>query len=278
MEYKISKVLNSSVVLAENAGKKGVIILGKGIGYGKKKGTIIDNKQISQIFLPETNTGLEDLLSEVPSEVIEVSSQILEKTRKHFPDVNPSLLVSLIDHINFALKRNEEGLVFENKLYYDVQTYYPEEFALGKVALELINKTFNVQLSRTEAASIAFHIADSRKDEDTDYDSMKITKLTDEIVRLVSVLSKKKLNNQSLSYRRMITHIKFFVERLITNEQLNGNDRVMYEHVLEQYQEATRIAIKILEYLYKQYKYKVTSEELMYLIIHIDRNMIDKGT
>ncbi|MFT8727142.1 MAG: PRD domain-containing protein [Liquorilactobacillus ghanensis] len=277
MEYKISKVLNSSVVLAENAGKKGVIILGKGIGYGKKKGTIIDNKQISQIFLPETNTGLEDLLAEVPSEVIEVSSQILAKTQKHFPDVNPSLLVSLIDHINFALKRNEEGLVFENKLYYDVQTYYPEEFALGKAALELINKTFNVQLSRTEAASIAFHIADSRKDEDTDYDSMKITKLTDEIVRLVSVLSRKKLNNQSLSYRRMITHIKFFVERLITNEQLNGNDRVMYEHVLEQYQKATKIAIKLLEYLYKQYKYKVTSEELMYLIIHIDRNMIDKG-
>jgi beta-glucoside operon transcriptional antiterminator len=197
--------------------------------------------------------------------------------RAQFSDVNPNLLVSLIDHINFALKRNQEGISFENKLYYDVQTYYPDEFILGKESLNLINETFNIELSKTEAASIAFHIADSRKDENVDYDSMKITKLTEEIIRLIGVLAKKEFDPKSLSYRRMLIHIKFFVERLITSKQLSGNDDAMYEHVLEEYQAARNIAIRILEYLDQQYNYQVTSEELMYLIIHINRIILEKN-
>ena len=39
------------------------------------------------------------------------------------------------------------------------------------------------------------------------------------------------------------------------------------------YPEATKIAIKILEFLEKQYRIKITNEELMYLVIHIHRNM-----
>ncbi|MFT9269416.1 MAG: PRD domain-containing protein [Liquorilactobacillus nagelii] len=273
--YEISKVLNSSVVLAENGKNEEVIILGKGIGYGKKSGMPISNSQIAQIFRPETNTGLEALLSEVSSEVIDIATQILKNVRAQFSDVNPNLLVSLIDHINFALKRNQEGISFENKLYYDVQTYYPDEFILGKAALKLINETFNIELSKTEAASIAFHIADSRKDENVDYDSMKITKLTEEIIRLIGVLAKREFDPKSLSYRRMLIHIKFFVERLITSKQLSGNDDAMYEHVLEEYQAARNIAIRILEYLDQQYNYQVTSEELMYLIIHINRIILE---
>ncbi|MFT8820967.1 MAG: PRD domain-containing protein [Liquorilactobacillus nagelii] len=275
--YEISKVLNSSVVLAENGKNEEVIILGKGIGYGKKSGMPISNSQIAQIFRPETNTGLEALLSEVSSEVIDIATQILKNVRAQFSDVNPNLLVSLIDHINFALKRNQEGISFENKLYYDVQTYYPDEFILGKESLNLINETFNIELSKTEAASIAFHIADSRKDENVDYDSMKITKLTEEIIRLIGVLAKKEFDPKSLSYRRMLIHIKFFVERLITSKQLSGNDDAMYEHVLEEYQAARNIAIRILEYLDQQYNYQVTSEELMYLIIHINRIILEKN-
>ncbi len=275
--YEISKVLNSSVVLAENGKNEEVIILGKGIGYGKKSGMPISNSQIAQIFRPETNTGLEALLSEVSSEVIDIATQILKNVRAQFSDVNPNLLVSLIDHINFALKRNQEGISFENKLYYDVQTYYPDEFILGKESLNLINETFNIELSKTEAASIAFHIADSRKDEKIDYDSMKITKMTEEIIRLIGVLAKKEFDPKSLSYRRMLIHIKFFVERLITSKQLSGNDDAMYEHVLEEYQAARNIAIRILEYLDQQYNYQVTSEELMYLIIHINRIILEKN-
>ncbi|WP_334117205.1 PRD domain-containing protein, partial [Ligilactobacillus sp.] len=124
------------------------------------------------------------------------------------------------------------------------------------------------------AASIAFHIADSRNVRDENYDSMKVSKITDEILRIIMLAAgRDAIDNSSSNYHRLLTHIKFFSERLITDTQLQGQDRVMYEHVLNSYPNSTKVAIKVLEYLDKNYHYTVTSEELMYLIIHIHRNI-----
>lgn len=270
--YIIEKVLNSSVVLAQNRNEE-VIILGKGIGYGKKRGEIVTEDQVSRVFRSGSATELEKMLADVDPKVVDVSTRIVTLVEARFPDTAQNLLVSLIDHISFALKRLKAGMIFENKLYYDVQTYYPDEFALGSQAVAIINEAFNIELPKMEAASIAFHIADARNAKDTDYDSMKITKMTDEIIRLIVVLTGHEPDITKLSYRRLVTHVKFFAERILTNQQLNGDDRVMYDHVLAQYKDATSLAIKVLEFLDKQYGIKVTSEELMYLIVHINRNM-----
>ncbi|MHC3377447.1 PRD domain-containing protein [Ligilactobacillus equi] len=272
MAYVIKKVLNSSVVLATDETNQEFILLGKGIGYGKKRGQEVMKEHITQVFTQQDKGQLEELLAGISPQVIDVATSIVELVKKQFPDIQSNLLVSLIDHIDFALKRLEKGLIFENKLYYDVQVYYPEEFNLGVKARELINEYFNINLPQAEAASLAFHIADARNKSETSYDSMKISKITDEILHLFAIISGNKINRESLSYRRLLTHTKFFVERLITNAQLDGTDRIMYDHVLESYPKSTKMAIKILEYLDKQYHYKVTSEELMYLIIHIQRN------
>lgn len=272
MAYVIKKVLNSSVVLATDETNQEFILLGKGIGYGKKCGQKVMEEYITQVFTPQDKGQLKELLAGISPQVIDVATSIVELVKKQFPDIQSNLLVSLIDHIDFALKRLENGLIFENKLYYDVQVYYPEEFNLGVKARKLINEYFNINLPPAEAASLAFHIADARNRSETSYDSMKISKITDEILHLFAIISGNKINRESLSYRRLLTHTKFFVERLITNAQLDGTDRIMYDHVLESYPKSTKMAIKILEYLDKQYHYKVTSEELMYLIIHIQRN------
>ncbi|MEE5987807.1 PRD domain-containing protein [Ligilactobacillus equi] len=272
MAYVIKKVLNSSVVLATDETNQEFILLGKGIGYGKKRGQEVMTEHITQVFTQQDKGQLEELLAGISPQVIYVATSIVELVKKQFPDIQSNLLVSLIDHIDFALKRLENGLIFENKLYYDVQVYYPEEFNLGVKARKLINEYFNINLPPAETASLAFHIADARNRSETSYDSMKISKITDEILHLFAIISGNKINRESLSYRRLLTHTKFFVERLITNAQLDGTDRIMYDHVLESYPKSTKIAIKILEYLDKQYHYKVTSEELMYLIIHIQRN------
>lgn len=273
-EYKIRKVLNSSVVLAGDSGGKEVIILGKGIGYGKKPGQIVLSAQISQVFLPKESNQLEKLLSEVSPEIIAVSAQIFKMIKSDLPDINDTLIYSLIDHIGFAIQRLEDGMMFKNYLYHDVKMYYPQEFKLGQRACEMINERFGIKLPDTEAASIAFHIADSRNTRSESYDSMKVSKITDEILRIIMIIAGKELIDlNSSNYHRLLTHVKFFAERLITGTQLEGKDRIMYEHVLDNYPNSTKIAIRLLEYLDKNYHYSVTSEELMYLIIHIHRNI-----
>ena len=78
---KIKKVLNSSVVLVEDEQKSDFIILGKGIGYGKKSGENIDvNDSTYQFYIPvvsDKSKQIMDLLDAISPEVLEVTHQVI---------------------------------------------------------------------------------------------------------------------------------------------------------------------------------------------------------
>lgn len=276
MNLTINKVLNASVVLCVDESGNELIVLGKGIGYGKKPGTKINRDDINQVFVPVTSPEIrkiEETLVDIPPKIVEITRRIVQKTQKEIKaPLNRSLTISLMDHINFSVNRYQEGLVFKNRLYWDVQSYYPNEFKVGDWALKLINKELDIDLPKEEAASIAFHIINSETSEEYN-DSMEVTKIVNSLMSIINLSSKAKLEPESISYRRMLIHIKFFAQRILRGGQLNGNDLIMYDHVVSMYPNATKIAIKIMEFLEKQYHIKITNEEMMYLIIHIHRNV-----
>lgn len=276
MDLTIKKVLNSSVVLCTNEAQNELIVLGKGIGFGKKAGTKIDGNAVNEIFVPVTNPEikqLESMLAKISPGIIEVTRLIVKKAQSQFNNsLNKSLAFSLMDHIKFSLDRYKEGLTFKNKLYWEVRSYYPEEFKIGEWAVDLINNDFRVELPKEEAASIAFHIINAESKEENN-DSMEITKIINNVMAIINMSSKSELNQQSMSYQRLLTHIKFFAERLLRGQQLTADDDMMYDHVISTYPCATKIAIKIMEYLDKTYHIKITNEEMTYLVIHIQRNL-----
>lgn len=276
MNLTISKVLNASVVLCVDEIGNELIVLGKGIGYGKKTGTKINRDDINQIFVPVTSPEvrkIEEALVDIPPKIVEITRRIVKKAQKEIRSpLNRTLTISLMDHINFSINRYQEGLVFKNRLYWDVQSYYPSEFKVGDWALKLINKEMNIGLPKEEAASIAFHVINSETAEEYN-DSMEVTSIVNNLMSIINLSSANKLDPESISYRRMLTHIKFFAQRVLRGGQLDGNDRVMYDHIISMYPDATKIAIKIMAFLEKRYHIKITNEEMMYLIIHIHRNV-----
>ncbi|PKQ21679.1 MAG: transcription antiterminator BglG, partial [Actinobacteria bacterium HGW-Actinobacteria-5] len=49
---RITKVLNSSVVLAADDAGRESILLGRGIGYGRKAGEELSEEAVDRVFLP----------------------------------------------------------------------------------------------------------------------------------------------------------------------------------------------------------------------------------
>lgn len=276
MDLTIKKVLNSSVVLATDAQDAELIILGKGIGYGKKPGMQVEDDIGNQWFVPVAAPQLKQvmaLLEEMPSEVIEVTGQINQYAIQQLNQkLNEGLTFALMDHINFALQRLSNGMHIQNKLYWEVQNYYPEEFRIGEFSVRLINEKFNVTLPKEEIANIAFHIINAEKEGINDYDSMKVTALVDDVVSLIRYQVKNQIQTGLISYQRLITHIKFFAERLLSNQQLTGSDSFMNQHLRQKYPEATQIADLIVKFIDRKYQLTITEEELIYLIVHIERN------
>lgn len=83
-----------------------------------------------------------------------IKSQISNK-------LNESLLITLADHISFAIQRKEKGIEYRNPLRGPVMCYYPQEYQVGKVCLQMIEEKCKIRLNPDEATFIALHIVNA---------------------------------------------------------------------------------------------------------------------
>ncbi len=84
---------------------------GKGIGFGKKYGDEVDTKRIEKIYMVTDSTlrkKLIECLSEIPYEYIKLTDDLVRyiSSQIHAP-LNNSLIVTLSDHIAFAIERKK---------------------------------------------------------------------------------------------------------------------------------------------------------------------------
>lgn len=275
---RIKKVLNSSVVLVENHGQE-MVAFGKGIGYGKKNGELIQQTDVDQMFLPVDNPQARQILSlvdSIPSKYFEVAETIINYAQKYLGKyLNPSIYYALTDHLNFAVERVEKGIVINNRVLWEIKSYYPNEFHVGLYACQLMEETFGIQLPEEEAANIAFHLINGQQEID-EANGMKYAKMIGNIVNLVRYSLNVKVNTESIHYKRFITHVKFFVERFFAGSLLEENDDSLYEQLSLLYPQAMSGALRIKEYIQQVYKQEISNDEVTYLAVHINRLLKNK--
>lgn len=272
--FTIKKVLNSSVVLAADSREKEVIVLGKGIGYGKKPGTKVESCGDERVFIPlDNNDGnkLKEILAEIPVSYLEVCKDIVMFAQEVLAcTLNDHIYLALTDHIYYAVQRKEQGINIVNKMFWNIQNLYPKEFRIGQYGLELIKQKIGVELPIEEAANVAFHIVNASKAPDSGYDALRVSRLIQSIVTTVTYTMKCNLNQQSIHYSRFISHLQFFAERMFRNEMLD-EDQVLYNNMKDSYPAAMECAEKIRTLIIKDYDIVITDEEAAYLAVHIQR-------
>ena len=106
---KIVKIINNNTVCAVDEKGKEQIVSGKGIGFGKKRGEAVDPAQIQKIYMI-TDSALRkrmvECLSEIPYEHIQLTSELVDYISNQISEIlNESLMISLSDHISFAIER-----------------------------------------------------------------------------------------------------------------------------------------------------------------------------
>ena len=272
---RIKKVLNSSVVLVEDDAHQESILLGKGIGFGQKPGNVIVQNQENQVFLPVDNARsrqIPELVNSLPPVMLELAQEIvLDAQQRLNTPLGENLVFVLADHLNFALERIRSGLVITNRVFWEIKSFYPQEFEAGKHALELVRKQLHIELPEQEAANIAFHLANAQAGSDPDYDAARNAKLIGDIINLVRYSLNRDLDASSIHTARFITHIKFFVDRFFTDKLLQNDDDLLFEQVRTRYPKELGIALKIKSYLYDKYGRILPNEEVTFLVIHIAR-------
>jgi len=271
---QIERIINNNVVSAYDTKGKEVLIMGKGIGFQAKKGKEIEQELIEKIFYLETQTEVDkfkELLANLPLEHIQVSNEIITYADKVLNrKLNPNIYITLTDHINFAIERFQQGMIFDNPLLWDVQTLYRREYLIGEYAVALIDKRIGIRLPVDEAASIALHIVNAEYN-NLMSETMSITKIIPQLVQIVKKEFNITLEEQSLHYERFVTHMKTLMQRIINKEQLDSIDQEFNEMVRNLYPKEFVCSEKIAEYLRGYYPEIIVVEELAMLSIHIRR-------
>lgn len=272
----IKKVYNNNVILAfENSSKKEVILTGCGIGFGKKPNDTVDDSKIEKKFVIQDNnfeSKVNKLASEIPEEVFAVSSAIIEYAEKNLnTTLDEYIYISLTDHIYFALKRYKENLPIKNELLYELRRIHKKEYEIGKWAIEYINKTFNVNFLIDEAGFIAMHIINAKYRESTNK-SCLIMNIINQILDIIKNYYSIEFIEDEINFDRLLTHLKFFAKRLIDKtESIDTNNNGLLEIVKVQYKESYDCVKQIKSFIEENYTYKVNDDEVLYLILHINR-------
>ena len=270
---KVLKVINNNVISSIDENQKEVVIMGKGIGFQKKGGDTIDESKIEKIFhLPSENTGqFEKLVEDMPYEHMQLAKEIIQYARETLDKhLNKNIYITLTDHLNFAMERQEQGIVFQNALLWEIQKFYQAEYQIGKKALEMIKDKVGVELPDDEAGFIALHLVNAEMDGNI-RQALNMPGMIKDMLNIVRYTFGIELDETTLSYERFVTHLKFFVQRAVQGECYEADDMEFIRSIQNRHPKEYECALKMKEYMDRKVNYQVTEEELTYLTIHIVR-------
>ncbi|MDL2324157.1 PRD domain-containing protein [Ruminococcaceae bacterium OttesenSCG-928-A16] len=272
---RVAKPINNNIVSVHDENGQEIVVMGRGIGYKAKSGDDIPGHLVEKIFRMSSQNEIErlkELLSSVPQAHIDVTAEIIAYAAQHLEKrLNESIYLTLTDHISFSINRLQQGMHFHSTLLSEIRQFYPEEYAIGKYGLQLIEQQTGLILPKEEAASIALHIINAEYDT-TVSDSYYITRLVDSIASLLKEEAGIALEEQAFFTERFLTHLKYLTRRVIKKEPLPPpQDATLYTLMKGAYPVAVAQAERIAGYIEESQQYTLSTDEISSLAIHIKK-------
>lgn len=270
---QIIKVINNNVISSEDDKGKEIIVMGKGIGFGKKAGEEIDETKIEKVFsLPDESTSqFMQVVKDMPYEYIRTAELVIAYARETLGyHLSKNIYVTLTDHLGYTIERKQQGIVVANELSWEMKKFYNAEFQVGLKALDIVKQELDVELPEDEAGFIAMHLVNAQMGGQMNQ-SRNMPAMIKDILNIVRYTFQVELDEKSLSYERFVTHLRFFVQRVISREDSERNDEEFDQLIADRFPHSYECAQKIKSYMKKKLDYEVSDVEISYLAVHIHR-------
>lgn len=274
-KLKILKVFNNNSVAAISDELGDIILTGSGIGFKKKIGDLVDEKKIEKTYLFKDvqRKRFEQSITEVPSIYFEIADKIVAKASKDLDvDFSGEIFIAISDHLAFAIKRKKENVYLPNIILNETKALYKKEYKVGLWALDYIEEKLGVRLDNDEAGYLALHLVNFSLNDKAN-NAIKIVTLTKEVLDLIKTTMKIELEEESLGYARISTHLKYLAERIFRDEVDNLKDTT--SNIRDMLKEDARLALcinRIVKLIHDRYDYVLSPDEQTYLCIHIKKN------
>ncbi|MCL6586086.1 MAG: transcription antiterminator [Anoxybacillus sp.] len=271
--FRVEKVLNNNVLIASHPEYDEVVLLGKGIGFGKKKGDVIEQSAVEKWFILKNEREQEQykkLLPELDEEFIGVMNEIMQHIKKRVnAPLNEHIHVALTDHISFTMKRIEQGLDLKNPFLLETKSLYPLEYQIAQEVVDMINEKLHVQLPEGEAGFIALHIHSGISRQSL----AEVNQHSQLIAKLVAIVEEQldiTIDRDSIHYLRFIRHLRYAIERVKNGERVEEPKKLL-KVLKEEYPLCYNVAWKLVKVMQQTLQLPVDEAEAVYLTMHLQR-------
>ncbi|WP_297988799.1 glucose PTS transporter transcription antiterminator GlcT [Anoxybacillus sp.] len=271
--FRIEKVLNNNVLIASHPTYDEVVLIGKGIGFGKKKGDVIEQKGVEKWFILKNEREQEQykkLLPHVDEEFIGLMNDIIHHIRTRTnSSLNEHIHVALTDHILFAIKRLEQGMDIKNPFLVETKSLYPLEYDVAAEVVNMLNERLHIELPEGEIGFIALHIHSAL----TNHQLSEVNQHSQLISRLVSIVEEQlniRIDRERIHYLRFVRHLRYAIERVKKGEKIE-EPKKLSNILKETYPLCYNLSWKLIKIMQQTLQLPVDEAEAVYLTLHLQR-------
>ncbi len=226
------KIFNNNALSTVTHDGKDAILIGLGIGFNKRPGDKVSEEKIEKIYYVQDDmqTKFLEMLKNVDSDVMDASEKIVSLIPGSEGKFSNKGILSLIEHISFAIERTKNGIFLPNLMLSDIKMMYSKEFELGLKALDIIQEICHIRLPGDEAGYIALHFVNMQSNDNLAYDTLKFVKGSIDLIKECYGIE---LDESNLTTLRFMTHLKFLAQRIFKKEALQDDKMIeMYDYLM----------------------------------------------
>ena len=267
----VIKALNNNMVLIKEQGVE-KILLAKGIGFNKKFGDILeDNLEVDKVFSIEdkkNQENLKEVYNRVDGEFVAICEEALAEISEELgEELNETIHIGLIDHLAIAMKRLKNKEQINNPFIVEIETLYSVEFEMAKKIVNKLQEKYEIDFPEGEIGFITLHIHSARNGKMLS-NSIKYSYLSNKIIIYIEEKFNSKIDKRSLDYARFLSHVRFTIERVLTDTVLKNDLTEIIKKWYPVSYEISEGASKIIEETLDK---KVCDDEVAYIAMHVER-------
>ena len=157
--YRIAKTLNhNSFIGVEEENNREYLVMGKGIAFGKKTGQRVqpgDDARIYSLTEMTERGNARTIVQGVSPLSLELASAVLDEAEKEFGKIDRSIVFPMADHLDFAVRRIQNGEQISNPLTDDIRVMFYKEYKVASCIRELLKERLQIEIDEHEIGYLA---------------------------------------------------------------------------------------------------------------------------
>ncbi|RWZ50830.1 PRD domain-containing protein [Labedella phragmitis] len=270
----VHKVLNNNVLITMDPLGREQVLMGRGLAFQARPGDPVDLTKVEKSYTLDVDvnrTHIHEVLAAAPYEVIAaVNGAVDHAERSLGRDLGRHLPIAIIDHVQFLLERLRTGVDLPSASMPEVRVLYPDEFRAATEMSEHLADALALELPTDESVFLTMHVLNATRDEPNGTAALLFRRVQ-HVVKTVERSTGVSLDVESLDYARFILHVKFLLQRLVSESMLRSADTSFYDFARVKYPRAAACADEVKAYVLAATGSVLTDEELLYLIVHVER-------